>query len=296
MDIPHRFNTRERQHYLLKSRYSFHIKPRILYVGRLEKNGGWKEDTHCHSFCEILYISEGSGWVTVDGKRHIVTKGDVVIYNPEVPHEEESSVEEPMELLFMALDHVVLPGLPENHLMPATCRCVYHTGKYQDVFFTTYRQMVVEFEQEDELYIEIAQEFSRTLLMYIFRMISQQESRSKPLLKGNKNTDKALAYIREHFRENIALEDVATGCYLDKYYLSHLFTKHEGMSVGKYILMLRVDEAMRLLRETDLSVQKVAESVGFEDVSYFCRIFKKSVTMTPLQYRRQEKKEVGFAE
>ena len=65
MDIPHRFNTRERQHFLLKSRYSFRIKPRILYVGRLAKNGGWKEDVHCHSFCEIIYISDGRGWVKI---------------------------------------------------------------------------------------------------------------------------------------------------------------------------------------------------------------------------------------
>lgn len=291
MDIPHRFNTRERQHFLLKSRYSFRIKPRILYVGRLAKNGGWKEDVHCHNFCEIIYISDGRGWVTVDGKQYSVSKGDVVVYNAEVPHQEESSLEEPMELLFMALDHILLPDLPANHLMPDGYRCVYHAGVYQEVFYTSYRQMIVEFEQEDELYIEIAQEISRTVLMYILRMISQQENASKPLLKSNKNTDKALAYIRAHFRENIALDDVAAGCYLDKYYLSHLFTKHEGMSVGKYILMLRVDEAMRLLRETDMSVQKVAESVGFEDVSYFCRIFKKSVTMTPLQYRRQEEQE-----
>lgn len=293
MDIPHRFNTRDRQHFLLKSRYSFRIKPRILYVGRLSKNGDWKEDIHCHSFCEIIFISDGRGSVTIDGKKHDVVKGDVVIYNPEVPHHEESDPNEPMELLFMALDHFLLSDLPANHLIPSHYRCVYHAGIYQDVFYTSYRQMIVEFEREDELYVEIAQEFSRTLLMYIFRMISQQERTAKPLLKSNKIIDKAVTFIREHFRENIALEDVAAGCYVDKYYLSHLFTKHEGMSVGKYILMLRVDEAMRLLRETDLSVQAVAERIGFEDVSYFCRIFKKSVTMTPLQYRRQEEKEAA---
>lgn len=293
MDIPHRFNTRERQHYLLKSRYSFRVKPRILYVGRLQKNGGWKEDTHCHSFCEVIFISDGRGWVTVDGQRYEVTKGDVVIYNPEVPHEEESSLEEPMEMLFMALDHISLPDLPPNHLMPANYRCVYHADVYQDVFYTSYQQMIVEFEREDELYIEIAQEFSRTLLMYIFRMVSQQEKHSRTLLKSNKNTEKAVAFIRQHFREDITLEDVAAGCYVDKFYLSHLFTRYEGMSVGKYILMLRVDESMRLLRETDLPVNAIAEAVGFQDVSYFCRMFKKAVTMTPLQYRRQEKKQAA---
>lgn len=292
MEIPHRFNTRERQHYLLKSRYSFRIKPRILYVGRLRKNDGWKEDTHCHSFCEIIFISDGQGAVTVDGKRYEVHKGDVVIYNPEVPHHEESSQEEPMELLFMALDHIALPDLPPNHLMPSHYRCVYHAGIYQNVFYTSYQQMIVEFEREEELYIEIAQEFSRTLLMYILRIISQQERHAKLLHKSNKITDRAVDYIREHFRESITLEDVAAGCYVDKFYLSHLFARHEGMSVGKYILMLRVDESMKLLRETNMSVQAIAELVGFEDMSYFCRMFKKAVTMTPLQYRRQEEKEV----
>ena len=82
------------------------------------------------------------------------------------------------------------------------------------------------------------------------------------------------------------MEDIAAHCYLNKYYLSHLFTEIQGMSIGKYIQTLRLGEAMKRLQETNDSVSIIARSVGFTDLGYFCRIFKKETALTPLQYRK----------
>ena len=66
--------------------------------------------------------------------------------------------------------------------------------------------------------------------------------------------------------------------------------RRSGESIGKYIQRRRLCEAKRLLAETDNSVRKIAEAVGFPDNSYFCRVFKKETGVTPLTFRAGERK------
>ncbi len=289
MDTLHRYDSIERQHYLFQNHYSFKLKPRLLYAGELKKSGGWRENAHKHDFCEIIFVSDGDGYVTLGDERRYLTRGDIVIYNPNTLHSEESSVDSPMELFFIALDRMAITDLEKNYLLPPNYNFVYHSGKYYDTFLSYFSRIITEFENKDEFYVEIAQNLSRTMLMYIFRIINEQTTDSVPLLKGNKSIDLAVKYINGNFKSDITLEDIANKCYVNKYYLSHQFTRHQGVSVGKYILSLRISEAMRLLKETQLSVNDVAEASGFNDISYFCRMFKKTVLLTPLQYRKREK-------
>ena len=137
--------------------------------------------------------------------------------------------------------------------------------------------------------MEIAQNMSRTLLMYLFRLINKTEN-AENLLDSGRILDTVINYINLHYTQEITLEDLARECYANKYYLSHLFSRVRGESIGKYIQRRRLCEAKRLLAETDNSVRKIAEAVGFPDNSYFCRVFKKETGVTPLTFRADERK------
>ena len=95
-----------------------------------------------------------------------------------------------------------------------------------------------------------------------------------------------LAYIDENFKRKLTLDEVAEKCYTSKYYLSHLFTRFQGVSIGKYILDKKIDESKKMLASSDFPVVTIAESLGFDDPSYYSRIFKKTVGITPLQFRK----------
>ena len=81
MDIIHRYNSKERQHYLLGSHYSFRLRPQLLYVGRLNKQAGWHDEPHSHDFAEILFVKEGYGTVRAYGTEKIIGPGDIIVYN-----------------------------------------------------------------------------------------------------------------------------------------------------------------------------------------------------------------------
>ena len=289
MQVKHRYNSTLRQHYLLEKHYSFKLKPRLLYVGSLDKQGGWREEPHSHDFLEMIFITDGRGTATIGGTEWEVSRGDILIYNACVTHCEKSSQDDPMEARFIAYDKLEITDLPPNWLLPPSYGYIYSAGDMYDTFDRFFEILLREFEQQERFYMDIAQNMSRTLLMYIFRLIYKTEN-ADGLLDSGRIMDSVIAYIDAHYAEDISLEDLSKKCYVNKYYLSHLFSRVRGESVGKYIQRRRLSEAKRLLIETGLSVREIAEAVGFSDFSYFCRVFKKEVGATPLTYRASKKK------
>ena len=285
MEILHRYNSEERQHYLLKHHYNFKLKPRLLYAGELKKSGGWQEHPHSHRFCEIIFVVDGKGCTTVNGERLEFKKGDILIYNPQVEHYEESSLQEPTEVMFFALDKFEITDLPQNHLLPSDYSVIYNSEDCYSAIYELFRKMINEFEAKNDFYVEIAQNISRTILMYIFRVINYADQGFN-IHKPNTALEKALLFIKDNYKSNISLEDVADACYINKYYLSHQFSKFKGMSVGRYLLNLKIEEAKRLLETTNLSVNEISERSGFNDPNYFSRSFKKETGLSPLQYRK----------
>lgn len=289
MAITHRYNSSQRQHYLLEQHYSFKLKPKLLYVGQLDKQPGWTEEHHCHDFVELIFVLDGNGTATVDGETFPIQKGDILIYNAGLMHSESSSEDAPLELQFLAWDKLQITDLPKNWILPPSYGYLFATGEMYPIFQQYFHILLQEFEEKAHLYADIAQNISRTLLMYLFRLIDQTASNAS-LLGKNRTLTQLLDYIEQHFREPLSLEQISKACFCNVYYLSHIFTQEQGMSIGKYILNRRMDEAKRLLRDTQMPINEIGIAVGLPDASYFCRIFRKATGTTPLKYRKSVQK------
>ncbi len=102
----------------------------------------------------------------------------------------------------------------------------------------------------------------------------------------SKEMTRALLHIDHHYAGDVTLETVSSLVSLSPYYFSRLFKREVGVNFSEYLLRRRLDCAKRLLRETDKSVLEVSAAAGFQEQSYFCRVFKKRCGMTPGAYRR----------
>ncbi|MFC4776915.1 helix-turn-helix domain-containing protein [Paenibacillus sp. GCM10023252] len=98
--------------------------------------------------------------------------------------------------------------------------------------------------------------------------------------------DQVIDYIGKHLDEEISREMIAEHVHLNSAYLSRLFKKETGMSLSDYIMKLRMDKAKELLREPQVKVSNVAASVGYTHFSHFAKMFKKSIGLTPQEYRK----------
>lgn len=100
-----------------------------------------------------------------------------------------------------------------------------------------------------------------------------------------------MEYIDEHFNEEIQLSIIAANHYRDVTYISKLFKEYAGMNYTDYLINRRIEEAKKLLHDTDLSVDEVAFKIGYENVIYFRKVFKSKTNMSPGQYRRESRNE-----
>lgn len=103
--------------------------------------------------------------------------------------------------------------------------------------------------------------------------------------KGNEITKKAIRYISQNFPRSLTLDEVAEHVHLNSAYFSTLFKQSTGSSFKEYLNMVRIEESKRLLSNTDYSIIDISLATGFEDQSYFSKVFKKYTGLTPKQYR-----------
>ncbi len=106
---------------------------------------------------------------------------------------------------------------------------------------------------------------------------------------GHKNqvVEKVKAFVNEHIYEDISRDDVARSVYLNPNYLSRLFGNETGTSLIDYINSQKLSEASRLLQTSDLSITEVAGHVGYTNMPYFSRLFKKKFGTSPAEYRKR---------
>lgn len=97
------------------------------------------------------------------------------------------------------------------------------------------------------------------------------------------------AYIKEHLADKLTLEDAAEHVSLSKSYFCRVLKDELGYTFTEYVNHLRVERAKLYLRDSTMSIADIAYAVGFDDQSYFTRIFKKLTSQSPGQYRKSKK-------
>ena len=97
---------------------------------------------------------------------------------------------------------------------------------------------------------------------------------------------KAMQYINEHLTEDISTADVAKHINYSESYFGYAFKKKYGVSIGQYVVELRLAKSKSLLKNTSFSITGVASSLGFDDPNYFSSLFKKYFGVSPKEYRK----------
>lgn len=135
---------------------------------------------------------------------------------------------------------------------------------------------------------------SRNYLYEIIGFLSNQfETIMDAMGNPSRDTilDDILYYIDHNFRDNIKLETIAPLFGYNSAYLGKIFTKAVGESFNSYVDHKRIDHSKQLLLENNLKVYEVAERVGYKNVDYFHKKFKKYVGISPAEFRKEKNSE-----
>ena len=108
---------------------------------------------------------------------------------------------------------------------------------------------------------------------------------------ANACTDARMIEIMNYVQANyidITLDDLAENFFLSKPYLSKYIKEKSGMTFGDLVKKIRMKKAKALLKSSNMTVENIAMSVGYQNVEHFNRLFKKAYNMTPMQFRNQK--------
>jgi AraC-like DNA-binding protein len=109
--------------------------------------------------------------------------------------------------------------------------------------------------------------------------------------------DRAVAYLQEHYRRpSISLGDVARAAGISRFHLARQLRHLTGRAFLQHLHALRIDEAVRLLARSGLSVKEVAATIGYNDATQFCRRFRRAHGMSPGTFRRRARARIADEE
>mgnify|MGYP004593595227 FL=1 len=255
----------------------------LLNASSSRCEGDWPSIPHSHAFTELFYVRDGRGEFLLEDKIYPISKDDLIIVNPHINHTEISKETPPLSYFTVGVEGVCFSFNDQKEYRIFNCR-----KKETDLLFY-FNSLFQELDKQSEGYEKIC-----NYLLHILILQLQRITDSPFELITAQHPSKECAYIKRYldsnYSENITLDHLSALSHLNKYYLSHEFTKYYGISPMNYLSRKRIDVCKELLENTDYGISDIAHLVGFSSQSYLSQSFRKSCGMTAGTYRKLKKK------
>ncbi|MFC5450357.1 AraC family transcriptional regulator [Paenibacillus aestuarii] len=251
---------------------------------------------HAHQSMEFLYVYEGRGTVEVHKQQSPVQPGTLLVFQPFQQHRIR------MQGTFIRTVLMFDPYLLDNGL--------HAFGSLRKLFGTLWKgplamqaipgqhELAPLFEKLNRKLKDVhpgkhQEEFTLCLLFLLKHLepyekewiAPHSEHKFKP--RYSHTVEQMIEWIELHFKEKFDLHQMSDDLHLSTYYLSHTFRQSTGSSITEFITNRRLKEACLLLETTSKTSGYIAQEVGFLNGSYFCRVFKTMLGLTPKSYRSQ---------
>lgn len=243
---------------------------------------------HYHDYYVIGYMEAGERCMSCCKEESIVCKGDVILFNPEDNHGCSPHNNLPMDYRSLNIAPSVMRQLCEEitgeQKLP---RFMVHQMRDEEVvcYLKPLFEMIMtsskEFEKEEYLLL---------LLSLLIRKYSCPFEESMP--ESIKEIEEACSYMKEHYGESITLNQLVEVTHLSKSTLLRYFTLCKGVTPYRYLEMIRINEAKKLL-EQGYSPMEAALQTGFSDQSHFTNYFSRFIGLPPGVYQDIFKKKWG---
>lgn len=235
-------------------------------------------------------MRSGNGTVYIGDKELPIHTGDVLVFNPHVPHYESGKE---LSFYFFGVNNVKLENMQKNYLLAENVCPVLHTGNEAEIFETCFSQLISEAERKLYYYDEISDSLVKIILSHVLRILAYGND---GYFKTNESYRQAKEYIDQNYANIKSIDDVCSSMYISRFYLTHLFKEYSGMSPLKYILIKRMEQAKELLTTTDLPISEIALLAGYAEVNSFIKTFKNIESVTPAAYRSAQKQNSSQAD
>ena len=249
---------------------------------------------HWHNSIEIIYVLKGSIFVNIDTDSFEILEKELEIINMDEAHRIYSN--EDNKVLIFQID----PYFFEKYYKDINNVFFYtntsDTGAQEGEEYNNLRnflaKLLCESIQKIDDYDKETESILVDLLYHLinnFHYLTYEKEELKEKTEQLARYHRISKYIFNNYDSNITLQDIAKKEFLSPHYLSHEIKYATGYSFTDLVNLTRVEESVKLLLDSDLSISDISDEVGFSHVRYLNKNFKHYYDCTPLQFRKKNK-------
>ncbi len=288
------------EYHLLRERRSHGnaMFPFMIYEIETDEKTGERVGCHWHEEIEFLVITGGTAEVTIDGRGYPAQEGNIFVIPPDCLHSVNGK-----------------PGIPFSFFavdFAQTLLNSFVSGRIQQNYIDSVRTGAVVFSER----LAPAQDWeyeASGILAQIRRIFAKQEPAYELLIKARlcelwyllfthaRTTGRdpasatdyqvgiiraVIGYLKSHYESAVSLEALSKEFGISRGHLCRLFKQITKMTIVEYLNYYRISMSISWLRDTDREIGEIAGLTGFCNISYFNRVFRSYMHMTPTEYRR----------
>jgi len=255
-------------------------------------NGGISQVADGYHSCKELYEQAHSAcdYGFIKGKGRLISHREI-LYTPTTPEIDFRGKVKLLKEILKSMDNArILNAIPELRIEPS-CAAFQDIGEVKNLFYIYY-YTILEYAKLHDLDAQIAEQLNKYEnniqdfgdLAELNLWINSIMLALADVIKSGRMMNRAKSFIQNNYEKHILLSDVAEHLQISQRHLTRLFTEETGMNFTAYLLKVRMDAAISLMKDTDLKVYEIADKVGYANVEQFSRMFKKTMGMSPKEY------------
>lgn len=263
----------------------------IDYIKNTQKNN--MKSQHYHDAYEIYLQIEGERYLFLDDICYTLKKGDFVILNPFDIHYMESRDINYYERYVMNFHKesllCILNESELNAMFSNIDTCVLHLDDEQAASVYSYLKQIDIFSKKTGF---LSEKLVYSEVFQLLMMLKDISENARLITSQNTPPEiiTAIDYINKNYYRDISLITIADTVHLSKYHFSRLFHNATGATFLEYLYNVRLTKVHKLLLDTKMSLQEVADKTGFSSSAHLSRIFKQAYNVSPREFRRTVKK------
>lgn len=225
----------------------------------------------------LIYCTDGNGIIEVDGQKYPLGRSDAFCIPKGARHRYYADRENPWSILW-----VHFKGENMNHFPLEEKRLVHMNSRHSDnrmmvLFNLLFRVLEKNYTLGNFIYIS-------QVLQLILSEIYFREKIEESTMQ-DRHVTMVVRFMYQNLERNLSLQQIADEVKLSKSYLNTVFKSQTGRAPVEFFIHLKMKEACKLLKSTELYIYEVSARLGYEDQYYFSRILKKTVGMSPRDYK-----------
>jgi YesN/AraC family two-component response regulator len=260
---------------------------KFIFAGKSSLTASWQHVERIMPDYELMIVLDGNLFMEQDGVKYSCKKGDVLFQKTGIMHRGyKPSMSSFYWLHFMLNQYEIIE---ENNLEEK----ILNLDNNKQIIFPLYfapKEVNKLVTLSSELISSMREMHPHILNNYLMSSILIELSKQfldiyKDNTLGNKRFQEIFAYIKAHYDETITVKSIAEKFDYNEKYLPRLFKKYTNQTIKEYVIQLKLNEAKKLLMDTNDSIKEIAKILCFEDTHYFMRLFKKKMGITPTEFR-----------